>query len=115
MDSMCGWVLRVSNSLLTKGQLKRRWMVLADERLYCYEDPFTLDSPLGVLPLSQTGSVVNIVVIDIPAMRIHIKNESWTLTWDPAQPDYIRTMWIRKFLRALPDTVKDNLDVDILK
>ena len=116
---MCGWVMRASQSLLTKGQLKRRWMILVDDTMYCYEDPFALDVCSGSLRLEKAGSVVHILIASAsgtPGMRVHVKNESWTITWDPEEHPYIRRMWARKFIRALPETVYDKLEpIEILQ
>jgi hypothetical protein len=93
-------------------------MILADNKLYCFEDQFTLDSPTGVLDLKNAGSVVNIQIAETggPGMRIHVKNESWTITWDLEEPVHVRKMWARKFLRALPEVIVEKLDhVDILQ
>lgn len=102
----------MSQSLLAKGQIKRRWMVLADNRLYCFEDQFTLDSPTGCLDLNKASSVVNIQIAETggAGMRIHVKNESWTITWDQEESVYIQKMWARKFLRALPPSIVEKLD-----
>jgi hypothetical protein len=117
--TMCGWMLKMSAGLVTKGKYKRRWVILVDGVLSYYEDPFTLGERKGTLKLSEVSTVRN-VGADGKAIKLsHVKGDAecapWTVAWDEDDSLFIRKMWARKLLRCLPDDVRRNIsDVPML-
>jgi len=105
-ESMSGWILRASTSFMTPGQFKRRWMILVDRTLHCFEDPFTLNVPKGIMRLECVTVVekqVNGTII------VSTENDRWVLRWDTSENKKVTDMWERKFWRALPPNVVESM------
>lgn len=58
--NMCGWVLKNSTGLMTKGVLKKRWMVLFDFKLRYYDSQFSLDEPRGEVHCSDITALLEV-------------------------------------------------------
>lgn len=56
--NMCGWVYKNSTGLMTKGQLKKRWMVLYDFKLKYFDSQFTLDEVRGEINCADITGLV---------------------------------------------------------
>lgn len=113
LTSMCGWVKKMSDGLLTKGSYKKRWVVLIDNVLSYYEDPFTLDECKGKLRLVDITEIMGVKGSEGVGIRLisDDANNVWTLAWDPEEPKEIRCMWSRKLFRCLPSHVNKCADV----
>jgi len=101
--SMCGWVYRASTFHLTKGQFKRRWMVLIDFKLSFYQDPFSLENLKGTLNCADVTAVEDENADDgSPTLVMYYGagDDFWTLKWDHTEPPYIRRMWREKILKS---------------
>ena len=53
-------MLRASTAFTTKGQLKRRWMILnhEDGTLSCHDGPFSIDVSKGVLEIWKVNEIL---------------------------------------------------------
>jgi hypothetical protein len=58
--NMCGWVLKNSTGLMTKGVLKKRWMVLVDFKLKYFDSQFSLDEVRGEIHCSDITSLIEV-------------------------------------------------------
>lgn len=58
--NMCGWVLKNSTGLMTKGALKKRWMVLYDFKLRYFESQFSLDESRGEIHCSDITALLEV-------------------------------------------------------
>jgi hypothetical protein len=103
---MCGWVMRASTAFMTSGQFKRRWMILVDRKLHCFEDPFTLNAEKGVMDLSQVTSVVR---MHAESFTVNTKGDSWLIKWDTSEAKNIQDSWKRKFFKSLPPHISASL------
>ena len=103
---MCGWILRASSAFMTSGQFKRRWMILVDKHLHCFEDPYTLNARKGVIDLMQVTSAVK---NHADSVTLNTKNDSWLIKWDNSEAKNIQDIWKRKFLRSLPPHIAATL------
>lgn len=105
--SMSGWVQRASNAFMHSGELKRRWMVLMNQKLLCFEDPYTLHVSKGELDLRKMYSVA--VNKADGSLEIRFGQEgknAWTIQWDEDEAEHIQEMWHRKFVRCVPRGIK---------
>jgi hypothetical protein len=90
---------------MTKGQYKRRWMILCNDTLLCFESPFSLEVSKGILPLKDVSLVeTQISANKCTAYKIFFgtERESWSIRWDEDEPIYLRHMWERKIVRCFP-------------
>jgi hypothetical protein len=113
--SMSGWVQRASTTFLHGGEFKRRWMILVNQKLLCFEDPYTLNVSKGVIDIDQIYHISlnkkdNSLVIQLG----HDGKSCWTIRWDESESQVLQDMWHRKFKRCVkggiifPDLVKLN-------
>jgi hypothetical protein len=115
--SMCGWVWRASTYSLTKGQFKRRWMILIDYTLSFYRDPFSLNECKGSISCAdvldivdeedEEGAVVEVYYGQQKATSGSGSGSSqqqaencWILRWDRLSPPFTRVMWRQKLLKS---------------
>ena len=98
--------MRASSSLIASGQYKRRWMILVDKKLHCFQDPYNLNVNKGVIDLSAATAVVK---LHQDTMNIHTKHDAWTIKWDTSEAKNIQVLWKRKFLKALPPHISASL------
>lgn len=104
---MCGWVLRASTAFMTRGQFKRRWMILADSSLMCFESPFTMENSKGILKFNDISAVEELNTQDGLALKISCgSSEPWTIRWDEEEHKSTQQMWQRKFLNSLPRRIR---------
>lgn len=101
---MSGWVQRASTSFLHGGEFKRRWMILINQKLLCYEDPYTLNNSKGEVDMNRLYHVsvdktTNSLVLQLGAGG---KEGLWTMKWDDGEADHLQAMWHRKFKRCVP-------------
>lgn len=104
--SMCGWMYKASAAMMSKGALKKRWVVLSDYRLSYYDSPTALHEHKGDINCAE---VVSIVVEtnkkDGEVWRINYGKggkENWVVKVDDEAPRYIKNMWMRKLIRSCP-------------
>jgi hypothetical protein len=60
---MCGSVFKNSTGLMTKGALKKRWMILSDFKLRYYESPYQLEEVRGEINCGEITSIVEVIPI----------------------------------------------------
>lgn len=103
---MCGWVWRASTYQLTKGQFKRRWMILIDFTLSFYKDSFHLNECKGIINCADIVDIEEEEDDEGNVITLYYGNQtnqdmsSWSLRWDKLSPPYIRTMWKQKLLKC---------------
>jgi len=105
--SMSGWVQRASSTFLHGGEFKRRWMILLNQKMLCFEDPYTLNDGKGEVFMNQITSVK----YEKATGSIHIQfgaggKNTWTIKWDQDEAHHLPSMWHRKFKRCLPAGIK---------
>jgi hypothetical protein len=66
--NMCGWVYKNSTGLMTKGVLKKRWMVLVDFKLRYYDSQFSLDEVRGEVHCSDITALIEVKIISSPLL-----------------------------------------------
>jgi hypothetical protein len=106
--SMCGWVWRASTYSLTKGQFKRRWMVLIDLTLSFFKDPFSLNDCKGSISCADVLDIVDEEDEEGAVVEVYFGGKGagqagedcWTLRWDRLSPPYTRVMWRQKLLKS---------------
>ena len=111
--SMCGWMLKASTGLMTKGSMKRRWVILTDYTLHYFESPFSLHESKGEIQCAEVTSLVEETSKkDGCVWRIcygKAGREQWTVQVDPEAPPHIHRMWWRKLVRSCPQVVDPEL------
>jgi hypothetical protein len=108
-QTMCGWVLRASEGLLTQGSFKKRWMILLDRVLLYYEDQFTLNECKGVLICDDVTAITEVdskAGVTLKLIHGDAPGDNWIIRWDPSEPEEIQRMWDRKLRRALPSSAE---------
>ena len=60
---MCGWVYKASAGLMSKGAMKKRWLILADMRLTYYESPLSLEEVKDELSCADITAVAEVISI----------------------------------------------------
>lgn len=66
--NMCGWVYKNSSGLMTKGTLKKRWMVLYDFKLKYFDSQYTLDEVRGEI---NCGDITGLVEVPLISLAFH--------------------------------------------
>jgi hypothetical protein len=104
--SMAGWMYKASDSLMHKGAMKKRWVVLADYRLSYFEGPTALHENKGDINCADVVSIaVETSKKDGEVWRINFGKggkEHWVLKVDETAPPHIKAMWMRKLVRSCP-------------
>jgi hypothetical protein len=113
--NLCGWMMKMSTGLFSKGVWKKKWIVLCGDKLWLYETPFTLEHVKGCILCANILSFVehadgqsfSIKFIEQEGhygdKKISRKSEkSWDLRWDPSSSMIIRQTWKRRLAAASP-------------
>lgn len=119
--SMCGFLWKVSESLLS-GAWKRRWFVLLNGQLQYYNSELALDQPKNVVICKNVLSVSEETHKGRKCIKITYKSDNtenyWLLGWDENESKAVKDMWLRKLYRccsALNDPNLSSLGMKINK
>jgi hypothetical protein len=126
--SMCGWVWRASTYSLTKGQFKRRWMVLIDLTLSFYKDPFSLNECKGTIHCADVLDIVDAEDEEGAVVEVHYGGQQqggkghggegeescWVLRWDRLSPPYTRVMWRQKLLKSCKHIRQKDSELELI-
>lgn len=99
--TMCGFVLRLSHSMMSAAW-KKRYFVLADKKLYYYDDPGELNVVKGVIDCNSVTSIKEEKTKGVDHFTISYGSgkEKWEIKFaDEDTPDVIE-MWKRKIARS---------------
>ncbi len=105
LNSMCGWLWKVSDKLLGGNAWKKRWFILTDDGLLRYTNA---DLALEATKHSIVGSRITSITEESykgrTATKIQYKNESnanaiWQLDFDEDAPPALKKMWQRRLRR----------------
>jgi predicted nuclease of restriction endonuclease-like (RecB) superfamily len=83
-------VLRASSAFATKGQLKRRWMILnhEDGTFSCHEGPLSIHVDKGTLQMWKVNNIVaeNSSIGDGKVLKFLGGNGNWTISFLENEP-----------------------------
>lgn len=100
--SMCGWLWKVSESLLTNAW-KKRWFVMVDGQLQYFNTDLMLDQPKNVVITKTISSIKEEAHKGRNATKVSFQvngvDSFWMLDFDESAPKFIKNMWLRKFYR----------------
>lgn len=101
----CGWLWKVSESLLSNAW-KKRWFVLVDGQLQYYNSELHLDQSKNVVLSTAVTAMKEELHKGRNATRISYTSNGtetfWMLDWDEAAPSSIKRCWQRKIYRNCP-------------
>jgi len=107
--SMCGWLYKVSESMLSNAW-KKRWFVLINGQLQYYNTDTALEVPKNIIPCADVTSIKEETYKGRDGLKISFKTggseNSWIIDCDELEDKMIKLMWIRKIYRncvQLPD------------
>lgn len=101
--SACGWLWKVSESLLSNAW-KKRWFVLADGQLTYYNSEFALDQPKHTILGTQITAIGEEQYKGRNATKISYTWENtdtfWQLDFDEEAPPAMKSIWLRRLYRV---------------
>lgn len=103
--SMCGWLWKVSESLLSKA-FKKRWFVLMDGQLTYFNSDLCLEASKNIVNCSSVTSLKEDSYKGRHAWKLaFVANgveSCWLLDFDENESGAIKEMWLRKLRRCCP-------------
>eukprot|EP01040_Poterioochromonas_malhamensis_P012894 gene12894-14129_t len=103
--SMCGWLWKVSESLLSNAW-KKRWFVLVDDQLQYFNSELQLEASKNIVVCNSITSVKEEAHKGRQATKISYTvngvESFWMLDWDESANASIKRMWLRKLYRSSP-------------
>lgn len=100
LSSMCGWMYKLSLGL-QHSKWVRRFLILVDFRLTCYESPLDIANEKGVILCDD----VRRINYDADYIEIYYgdgEKDFWALRSVEEESPQIQRMWLRKLLRCCP-------------
>eukprot|EP01038_Epipyxis_sp_PR26KG_P010040 gene10040-13498_t len=108
--SMCGWVWKVSESMLSS-TWKKRWMIIINNNIQYFNSPTSLDKPKNIIHCSDVHGLREVTYKNKTGISISYKNNgienNWTLSFDGIDQNidqknalFIKNMWLRKINRV---------------
>lgn len=111
---MAGWMLKASAAMMSKGAMKKRWVVLADYKLYYFESPLTMHEIKGEINCADVTAITEETSKkDGAVWKISYGKggkEHWTVKVDGAEGPVVREMWWRKLCRSCPQVSDAELE-----
>lgn len=103
--SMCGWLWKVSESILSNAW-KRRWFILHDDQLIYYNSELGLEASKNVINCRDVVSLKEDSYKGRHAWKITFAvngvESFWMLDFDENESKSIKEMWLRKLRRCCP-------------
>eukprot|EP01034_Spumella_vulgaris_P021340 gene21340-27370_t len=110
--SMCGWLWKVSESLLSSAW-KRRWFILINGQLQYFNTDVSLEQPKNVVNTKDVTAVTLEVYKGRSCIKIAYRADGtetfWMVDYDENEAPEIRDMWLRKIRCACPALVLADL------
>ena len=111
--TMCGWLWKVSESLLSNAW-KKRWFVLVDDQLQYYNSELQLEASKNIVLCANITSIKEEAHKGRQATRINYLADGaetfWMLDWDENANAAIKRMWLRKIYRSSKRLVDPTLE-----
>lgn len=106
--STCGWLWKVSESLLSNAW-KKRWFVLADGQLTYFNSEFALEQPKHTIIGSQITAIDEEQYKGKNATKISYTWENtdtfWQLDFDEEAPAALKAIWLRRLYRVATNII----------
>jgi hypothetical protein len=110
--SMCGWLWKVSESLLSSAW-KRRWFILINGQLQYFNTDVSLEQPKNVVNTKDVTGVTLEVYKGRSCIKIAYRADGtetfWMVDFEENETPEIRAMWLRKIRCACPALVLSDL------
>jgi hypothetical protein len=104
--SMCGWLFKFSEALMSK-TWKKRWFVLINGTLQYYNSQVALDKPKNIIVCNEVISLKKMKYKNKEALVISFINDmtksEWFLSFNDSDSEFINNMWIKKLLLSCPN------------
>lgn len=100
--TMCGWLYKVSESLLSGGAWKKRWFVLVDDELQYFNSELQLEASKNVVVCNTITAIKEESHKGRQATKICYNGGDWMIDWDENANAAINRMWLRKIYRSSP-------------
>jgi hypothetical protein len=112
--TMCGWLWKVSESILSNAW-KKRWFVLVDDQLQYYNSELLLEASKNVVMCHSITSIKEEAHKGRQATKITYTVDGtesfWMLDWDENANAAIKRMWLRKMYRSSSQLVDPTIEL----
>eukprot|EP01039_Chlorochromonas_danica_P004508 gene4508-4944_t len=109
--TMCGWMWKVSESLLSNAW-KKRWFILVDDELTYYNSDLALDANKNTINCGDVTALTEDSYKGRHAWKITFTvsgvESFWMLDFDESETAPIRAMWLRKLRRCSPSLQQES-------
>lgn len=103
--NLCGWLWKVSESLLSSAW-KKRWFLLLDGELRYYNSDLGMENEKNIVPCRNVTAISEMECNGRNAMKIEFTSEGkenfWCIDFDEETPQHIRRLWKRVLFRNCP-------------
>jgi len=111
--SYCGWMYKVSESMLSSAW-KRRWFVLINGELQYYNSEYNLESAKNVIVGKDVTALKEEVYKGRSCIKLSFtvdgKESFWQLDYDDGATTAVKNQWMRRLYRNCPALVDPTMD-----
>jgi hypothetical protein len=102
---MCGWLWKVSESLLSNAW-KRRWFILINQTIVYYNSDLALEQAKNIIPCGDITAIKEDTFKGRKGLKIIYnvqgRESHWMVDFDENESKERKEMWLRKIKRSCP-------------